>query len=169
MFSRAALPTHSLAPRTFELFISENGVDLQTTLLFVLFGFTPWILLFYELFDVAVTLFSHSNVRLPAWLDRGLRYLIVTPDLHRVHHSSHQPETDSNYSAVFPIWDVLFRTFRTETREPQETMQLGLEEVRGAAANRFWWLLLSPLEGKLKRRRRERIQGQDRPIANELR
>lgn len=112
----------------------------------VLCGLSPWVLILYELLDVSVTLFSHSNIRLPASLDRVLRYLIVTPDLHKVHHSSHQPETDSNYSAVFPVWDLLFGTFRTETREPLDTMELGLKQWRAPEADRFWWLLLSPMK-----------------------
>ena len=112
--------------------------------LVVLFGLSPWVLLLYELLDAAITLFSHANIRLPERLDRVLRYVIVTPDLHRVHHSSWQPETDSNFSAVFPIWDLIFGTFRTDTRTPQETMELGLEEVRDERTNRFLWLLGSP-------------------------
>jgi sterol desaturase/sphingolipid hydroxylase (fatty acid hydroxylase superfamily) len=112
--------------------------------LVVAFGLSPWVLLFYELFDVTVTLFSHSNIRLPERLNRYLRYIIVTPDLHKVHHSTFRPETDSNYSAVFPIWDILFGTFRTKTREPMETMKLGLEEIREPRTNNFWWLLASP-------------------------
>jgi sterol desaturase/sphingolipid hydroxylase (fatty acid hydroxylase superfamily) len=107
-------------------------------------GLSPWLLLFYELFDVTVTLFSHSNLRIAPWLNRYLRYVIVTPDLHTVHHSTYQPETDSNYSAVFPIWDIVFGTFRTETRSPLQTMTLGLESVRGPEANQFWPLLASP-------------------------
>jgi len=112
--------------------------------LVILFGLSPWVLLFYELFDVTVTLFSHSNIRLPASVNRILRYVIVTPDLHRVHHSTHVEETNSNYSAVFPIWDILFGTFRTKTREPIESMKLGLDEVRDPKTNNFWWLLGSP-------------------------
>ena len=112
--------------------------------LVVVFGLSPWVLLLYEVFDAAITLFSHANIRLPGRVDRVLRYIIATPDLHRVHHSSWQPETDSNFSAVFPIWDIIFRTFRTETRMPQETMELGLEEVRDERTNRLLWLLGSP-------------------------
>jgi len=107
-------------------------------------GLSKWALILYELLDVSVTLFSHSNIRLHPRLDRYLRYLIVTPDLHRVHHSTHQPETDSNFSAVFPIWDILFGTFRTVTRAPQETMPLGLSDIRDPQANRIWWLLVAP-------------------------
>ncbi len=108
----------------------------------VIFGMSPWVLLFYELLDAGINVFSHANVRLPIWLDRALRYFIVTPDLHRIHHSSWQPETDSNFSAVFPIWDIIFGTFRTKTREAQETMELGLEYVRDERTNNAVWLLL---------------------------
>ena len=113
------------------------------------FGLTPWILMVYELMDVVVTLWSHSNIRLPAALDRILRYVVVTPDLHRVHHSSFQPETDSNFSAVLPIWDLVFGTFRTIPRDRHSTMELGLSEVRGRAANRIGWLLKSVGRGEL--------------------
>jgi sterol desaturase/sphingolipid hydroxylase (fatty acid hydroxylase superfamily) len=110
--------------------------------LVVVLGLPPWLLLLYELFDVVVTLFSHSNLRLPAGLERRLQYLIVTPGLHSVHHSSHRPETDSNYSAVFPVWDLLLGTFRRIGQPPTE---LGLAEYRGAEVDRFGWLLASPL------------------------
>ena len=114
----------------------------------VMMGLSPWVLILYELFDVAVTLFSHANIRLHPRVNRILRYLIVTPDLHKVHHSTHQPETDSNFSAVFPIWDLIFGTFRTHTQQPLETMPLGLNEVRDPLANQFWWLLISPFVPK---------------------
>jgi sterol desaturase/sphingolipid hydroxylase (fatty acid hydroxylase superfamily) len=110
----------------------------------LLFGLSPWVLIFYELLDVLVNLFSHSNIRLWPALNRYLRYVIVTPDLHKVHHSSYRPETDSNFSAVFPIWDILFGTFRTQTRGPLETMTIGLDETRDPQASQFWWLLASP-------------------------
>ena len=111
--------------------------------LVIAFGLTPWILMIYELLDVGVTLFSHSNIRLPAWLDAGLRRVIVTPDLHRVHHSTWQPETDSNFGAVFPIWDMVFGTYRTRTRDAPETMRLGLADDRGREVNELVWLLRS--------------------------
>jgi sterol desaturase/sphingolipid hydroxylase (fatty acid hydroxylase superfamily) len=114
-------------------------------------GLSPWVLALYELLDIVVTLFSHSNVRLPRWLNRWLCYVIVTPNLHRVHHSTNKPETDSNFSAVFPVWDLLIGTLRTETRVPQREMLLGLEELRGPAANRLWPLLVSPFYKDLAR------------------
>jgi sterol desaturase/sphingolipid hydroxylase (fatty acid hydroxylase superfamily) len=111
--------------------------------LVVAFGLTPWVVALYELLDVGVTLFSHSNVRLPRRLDAALRCLIVTPDLHRIHHSTWRPETNSNFGAVFPWWDMLFGTYRTIPRAPHATMPLGLDELRGPRANSLWWLLRS--------------------------
>src|SRR6185295_16050267 len=119
------------------------------------FGLSPWVLMFYELLDVVVTLWSHANMRLAGRVDRALRYIIVTPDLHRVHHSTWRPETNSNFGAVFPIWDVIFGTFRAAPRDGHEGMRLGLDEVRGADAHRPLWLLgLAPTGAS----RRERDQ-----------
>jgi sterol desaturase/sphingolipid hydroxylase (fatty acid hydroxylase superfamily) len=115
----------------------------------VFFGLSPWMLVLYELFDVCVTLWSHSNLRLPAGVDRVLRYFVVTPNLHRIHHSTWQPETDSNFSAVFPIWDIVFGTFRPTPRMGHDIMPLGLEEVRGSRTNQLLWLLASPRYTKL--------------------
>jgi sterol desaturase/sphingolipid hydroxylase (fatty acid hydroxylase superfamily) len=109
--------------------------------LVVAFGLTTWVLMFYELLDVMVTLWSHSNLRLPDIVDRVLRYLIVTPDLHRIHHSAWKPETNSNFGAVFPIWDLIFGTFHATPRDGHECMRLGLDEVRGRKVQRPLWLL----------------------------
>ncbi|HSE96166.1 MAG TPA: sterol desaturase family protein, partial [Methylomirabilota bacterium] len=81
------------------------------------------------------------NLRIPARLDRALRYVVVTPDLHRIHHSTWQPETDSNFGAVFPVWDLAFGTYRGAPRDGHERMRLGLDEVRGRDAQRPLWLL----------------------------
>lgn len=115
--------------------------------LVALLGLTPWILALYELLDVGVTLFTHANLRLSPRLDAALRWLIVTPDLHRVHHSIDQLETDSNFGAVFPHWDHLFGTYRAAPRAPHETMPLGLAEERGPRSAALWWLIGSPFGG----------------------
>jgi sterol desaturase/sphingolipid hydroxylase (fatty acid hydroxylase superfamily) len=119
-------------------------------LIVVGFGLSPSVLMVYELLDVAVTLWSHSNLRLPIALDRILHYVIVTPDLHRVHHSAWKPETNSNFGAVFPIWDLVFGTFRGDPRDGHEQMRLGLDDLRGAAAHQPVWLLMSPLAEDLR-------------------
>ena len=115
----------------------------------VAFGLTPWVLVFYELLDVAITPWTHSNTRFPEALDKVLRYAIVTPDLHRIHHSAWKPETNSNFGAVFPIWDLVFGTFRATPRDGHEHMRLGLDEVRGRAAQRPFWLLGSIVRDRL--------------------
>ncbi|MEX1011506.1 MAG: sterol desaturase family protein [Balneolaceae bacterium] len=93
--------------------------------LIVLFGIYFWELVLYEVIMFAVVQFHHANIRLPASADRFLRAVIVTPNMHRVHHSRWQPETDSNYSSLFSFWDRLAGTFRLNP-EP-ESIQLGLE------------------------------------------
>ncbi len=109
----------------------------------VVLGLPFWVLALYELLDVTVTLFSHSNTHVPGWIDRWLRYLIVTPDLHRVHHSTDARETDSNYGAVFPIWDMVLGTYVAQPRASHEEMPLGLE-VRDDAAHDLMPLLAMP-------------------------
>lgn len=115
----------------------------------VAFGLVPWVLVGYEILDVAVTLWTHSNTRLPAAIDRVLRYFVVTPDLHRIHHSAWKMETNSNFGAVFPIWDLVFGTFRAAPRDGHEGMRLGLDEVRGKDAQRPLWLLASVRQDRL--------------------
>lgn len=112
----------------------------------LIFGLQVWGMMFYELLDVVVTLFSHSNFGLPKKIERWLRYIIVTPDIHRIHHSSWQKETDSNYGAVFPIWDIIFKTFVKGAKQPQEKMELGLTEVRDKRTSNIFWLLISPIK-----------------------
>lgn len=73
----------------------------------------------------------------------------MTPDLHRIHHSAWKPETNSNYGAVFPWWDLVFGTFRATSRDGHERMRLGLAEVRGRAAQRPLWLLGSMFTDRL--------------------
>jgi sterol desaturase/sphingolipid hydroxylase (fatty acid hydroxylase superfamily) len=91
-----------------------------------LLGLQLWELALYETAMFTVVQLHHANIALPAWLDRGLRVLIVTPFMHKVHHSRWQPETDSNYSSLFSFWDRFFGTFRL--RANPSTLQFGLEE-----------------------------------------
>jgi sterol desaturase/sphingolipid hydroxylase (fatty acid hydroxylase superfamily) len=128
----------------------EFVIGLAIGLPFVVgFGLSPWLLALYELCDIVVTLFSHADLRLPPLVERLLRPFVVTPGLHRVHHSTHPDETDSNFSAVFPIWDIVFGTFRATTRDDPRSMPLGLEEVRGPRAQNLGWLLTVPFRSAL--------------------
>lgn len=94
--------------------------------LIALSGIYLWELVLYEIVMFAVVQFHHANVGLPEKYDRMLRAVIVTPSMHRVHHSRWQPETDSNYSSLFSFWDRIAKTFRLNP-EP-ETIKLGLAE-----------------------------------------
>lgn len=94
--------------------------------LIVLFGVHVWELLLYETMMFAVVQFHHANIALPPALDRALRLIVVTPGMHKLHHSRWQPETDSNYSAFLSVWDRLFGSFRS--REDLDQIRLGLDE-----------------------------------------
>jgi len=129
----------------------EFLIQLGPTALVILgLGLPPWTIMLYELVDTATNLFIHANARVPARLDAGLRYLLVTPDMHRVHHSALWPDTDSNYGVVVPWWGRLFGTYRAAVRDPRET-RLGLEECQDRRASSLGWLLTLPFRGRLAR------------------
>ncbi|NBB76116.1 MAG: sterol desaturase family protein [Bacteroidetes bacterium] len=94
--------------------------------LIALFGIYLWELVLYEILMFAVVQFHHANIGLSEKVDRILRAVIVTPNMHRVHHSRWQPETDSNYSSLFSFWDRLARTFRLNPNP--KSIRLGLEQ-----------------------------------------
>jgi sterol desaturase/sphingolipid hydroxylase (fatty acid hydroxylase superfamily) len=100
--------------------------------------------LVFEIVLNGTSMFNHSNIRLPLWLDRRLRLVLVTPDMHRVHHSSFRPETDSNYGFNFPFWDRLFRVYKAQPRLGHEGMEIGLEHFRDDRPARLLWALLLP-------------------------
>jgi sterol desaturase/sphingolipid hydroxylase (fatty acid hydroxylase superfamily) len=108
-----------------------------------LLGMTLGQIAIYEAILLPVILFHHSNVRLPRWFDYGILVLIVTPAMHRVHHSRWRPETDSNYGAISPWWDWLLGTFRL--RADAHEIELGLEEYDDAEWQQFRGLLRTPL------------------------
>jgi sterol desaturase/sphingolipid hydroxylase (fatty acid hydroxylase superfamily) len=100
--------------------------------------------LVFEVVLNASSMFEHANVRLPAWSDRLLRALIVTPDVHRVHHSTEVDETNSNYGFNLSIWDRLFRTYRAEPRAGQDGVVIGLPIFRARREARIDRLLTQP-------------------------
>lgn len=89
-------------------------------------------------------MFNHSNVYIPPALDRMLRWIIVTPDMHRVHHSILREETDSNYGFNLPWWDRLFRTYRPAPTPDQLRMTIGLPIFRDPADQTLKGLLKQP-------------------------
>jgi sterol desaturase/sphingolipid hydroxylase (fatty acid hydroxylase superfamily) len=106
-----------------------------------LLGVELWHVVAYEALVVAVTQFHHADVSLGRW-DRWLRLVVVTPDMHKVHHSDRRPETDSNFSTVLSVWDRLAGTFRT--RPDPWGIVFGLGELAGPSWQTVWGMLRTP-------------------------
>lgn len=107
-------------------------------------GLSPWVLMAYELLDVAMNVMTHANVRWPDLLESAVQLLFATPAVHRIHHSALQLETDSNYGAVFTLWDRVFGTFRKPSLARLGCIVVGLNEIRGPRVSSLAYQLLSP-------------------------
>jgi sterol desaturase/sphingolipid hydroxylase (fatty acid hydroxylase superfamily) len=110
----------------------------------VALGAPPAGVLAFEILLNASALFNHGNVRLPAALDRALRVVAVTPDMHRVHHSVVRRETDSNFGFALACWDRLFGTYRAQPTAGHDGMTVGLDAFRDPAELRLDRMLLQP-------------------------
>ena len=111
------------------------------------FGPPAVAVLVFEVLLNGTSMFNHSNIRLPLRVDRFLRLIVVTPDMHRVHHSILPTETNSNFGFNLPWWDRLMGTYRAQPREGHEGMTIGIEQFR---TPRDLWLdrmLIQPLRG----------------------
>jgi sterol desaturase/sphingolipid hydroxylase (fatty acid hydroxylase superfamily) len=110
----------------------------------IVFGLMAWVVVIFESTEATIDFFLHANVRLPESVDRIVRWVLVTPNMHSLHHSSHEPETDSNYGSVFTVWDRLFGTYRAQPAWGYGKLQIGLKEIRDDRAWNFWWQMKSP-------------------------
>lgn len=99
----------------------------------------------FEVLLNATSLFNHANLALPAWLDRPLRLVLVTPDMHRVHHSEIRAEMDSDFGFCLSCWDRAFGTYVAEPARGQLGMVIGVQGYRGDGEQRIDRLLLQPL------------------------
>lgn len=112
-------------------------------------GAPPLAVLIFEVVLNATSMFNHANLRLPVWLDRVLRVFVVTPDMHRVHHSVLVRETNSNFGFNLPWWDFLFGTYRRQPEQGHEGMTIGLKQFRDEKqVDRLPGMLLLPLTGR---------------------
>ena len=98
----------------------------------------------FEVGFAVATLFTHSNFSLPAKLDHMLRKVIVTPDMHRIHHSARMPETNSNYGTVLTLWDRVFGTYCVSPQDSQAIMTIGLDEWQDERPARLGFALMQP-------------------------
>lgn len=103
--------------------------------------------LIFEVLLKATAMFNHSNIRLPTFVDRVLRLIVVTPDMHRVQHSTRPEETNSNFGFNLPWWDRLLGTYKAQPEAGHEGMSIGIEQFR---TTRDLWLdrmLVQPVKG----------------------
>jgi sterol desaturase/sphingolipid hydroxylase (fatty acid hydroxylase superfamily) len=139
---------------------SDNGFDVTTALRFhpleivlsmiwkaaiiVVLGAPVVAVLVFEIVLNGTAMFNHSNINLPQPIDRWLRKVIVTPDMHRVHHSSTPRETNSNYGFNFSFWDQIFRTYVAQPEKGHRDMEIGLKAYRGPSSSGLLWALRLP-------------------------
>jgi sterol desaturase/sphingolipid hydroxylase (fatty acid hydroxylase superfamily) len=110
----------------------------------VAFGIPPVGVFAFEVALNATSMFNHSNARMPPWLDRVLRLLVVTPDMHRVHHSIVRAETDSNFGFNLPWWDWMFGTYRRDPQAGHDGMTIGIPQFRDPKEQRLDRMLTQP-------------------------
>lgn len=104
----------------------------------------------FEVLLNATSMFNHGNIRLPLAIDRVLRWFVVTPDMHRVHHSIEDDETNSNFGFNLPWWDRLFGTYRDQPRAGHINMTIGIRDHRDPReVDRLDGMLLLPFRGEI--------------------
>ena len=108
----------------------------------VLLGPAALAVVIFEVMLNGMAMFNHGNIRLPLALDRLLRWLIVTPDMHRIHHSIHRHEADSNYGFSLAIWDRLFGSYTRDPKDGQTTMHFGVKYQQDFKQTSGLWALL---------------------------
>lgn len=118
--------TTGLRFHTLEILVSAS---IKLAMIIVL-GPSAVAVVFFEVLLNATAMFSHSNVRIPLWLDRVLRWVVVTPDMHRVHHSVIRSETNSNFGFNLSCWDSLLGTYRAQPAAGHEHMTIGVSQLR---------------------------------------
>lgn len=128
-----------------------------------LIGASPRAVITFEILLNATSMFNHGNVRMPRGLDRILRWMVVTPDMHRVHHSVIREETNSNFGFNLPWWDRLLGTYRPAPEKGQTDMTLGLNQFRDPSRLTLPWMLALPFMGATGSYPR---RGDRNPVAN---
>jgi len=140
---------------------ADTGFDLTTALRFhpleivlsmiwkaaviIALGAPPVAVLVFEIVLNGAAMFNHANIKLPKAVDAVLRLIIVTPDMHRIHHSTDPRETDSNYGFNLAIWDRLFSTYTQTPRLGDTGLEIGLSEWRdGRSTANLGWALALP-------------------------
>ena len=127
-------------------------------------GPPPVAVVVFEVLLNATSMFNHGNVRLPLWLDRLVRLVLVTPDMHRVHHSVVPRETNSNFGFNLPWWDFLLGTYRPQPAAGHDRLVIGLSQFRDECVERLPWMLLLPFVGSTGEYPLNRTGGKGEPL-----
>ncbi len=112
-------------------------------------GPPPQAVVIFEVLLNATSMFNHANVKIPESVDRALRWIIATRDMHRVHHSVVRAETDSNFGFNLPWWDRTLGKYRAQPEHGHLVMTIGLNQFRDPSELRFNRMLLQPWRGKV--------------------
>jgi sterol desaturase/sphingolipid hydroxylase (fatty acid hydroxylase superfamily) len=133
--------------------IRFHPVEIALSMLYkmvwvVVLGVSPLAIVLFEMILNAGAMFNHANVALPGWLDRVLRLVIVTPDMHRVHHSVVRTEHDSNYGFSLSIWDRMAGTYTDQPLGGHQAMTIGLSAYQTDAPTRLGWSLAAPFRAR---------------------
>jgi len=119
------------------------SMGIKLGIIFLL-GIPALAVLIFEILLSAGSLFTHANLYLPLAFEKRLRWIFVTPEMHRVHHSWHRDETDSNYGFHLSAWDRIFGSYRDQPRDGHTKMTIGLHEFRERGEQTLFALLLNP-------------------------
>jgi sterol desaturase/sphingolipid hydroxylase (fatty acid hydroxylase superfamily) len=122
-------------------------------------GASPWAVVLFEVTLNGCAMFNHANLALPLWLDRVVRLFIVTPDMHRVHHSIHRSEHDSNYGFNLSIWDRLFRTYTAQPRDGHLDMIIGQKNHLNENPKKLLWCLMLPFRETKRPSDQKKLKG----------
>ncbi len=128
----------------------------------VLVGIPAVAVVAFEVVLNATSMFNHSNAAMPAWLDRIVRLIVVTPDMHRVHHSVRRHETDSNFGFNLPWWDRVFGTYRAAPEAGHDRMTIGLPIFRDPKELRLDRLITQPFRDDAGNAATLPIEGENR-------
>ncbi|MEQ1647818.1 MAG: sterol desaturase family protein [Hyphomicrobiaceae bacterium] len=127
----------------------EIGLSMLYKVVWVmLLGLPAAGVLVFEVVLNATAMFNHSNWAMPLWLDRWVRILLVTPDMHRVHHSVHKDEHDTNFGFCLSVWDRMFRSYTAQPRDGHVGMTLGLVAYQNEQPAELAWSLTLPFKGR---------------------
>jgi sterol desaturase/sphingolipid hydroxylase (fatty acid hydroxylase superfamily) len=119
------------------LTISALGIPVMTVVIF-------------EVILNAASMFTHSNIKVPKNIERILRWFIVTPDMHRIHHSFQENETNSNFGFFISLWDRIFGTYINQPEMGHKNMKIGLDEFREPKWQDLRWLIYLPFVSRIK-------------------